>query len=189
MKQTHRCWAEIDRSALRHNAKIVRECVGSAEIVAVVKANAYGHGLIGVAETLADEAQLFGVVGDPMDEATDVSALISQSERDRVATWIAEAVADGAVVAAGGDVDEHGVLRPTVLANATPDMQVCRGEVFGPVVTVTVYDDFDEALAWPTTRATGCRRRFHRRPRDGAAAVHDPRLRRGRRQRGADLAR
>ena len=61
MKQTHRCWAEIDRSALRHNAKIVRERVGSAEIVAVVKANAYGHGLIGVAETLADEAQLFGV--------------------------------------------------------------------------------------------------------------------------------
>ena len=61
MKQTHRCWAEIDRSALRQNAKIVRERVGSAEIVAVVKANAYGHGLIGVAETLADEAQLFGV--------------------------------------------------------------------------------------------------------------------------------
>jgi alanine racemase len=61
MKQTHRCWAEIDRSALRHNAKIVRKRVGSAEIVAVVKANAYGHGLIGVAETLADEAQLFGV--------------------------------------------------------------------------------------------------------------------------------
>ena len=87
------------------------------------------------------------VVGDPMDEATDVSALISESERDRVATWIAEAVDAGAVVAAGGDVDEHGVLRPTVLANATPDMQVCRGEVFGPVVTITVYDTLDEALA------------------------------------------
>jgi len=61
MKQAYRCWAEIDRSALRHNAKIVRERVGSAEIIAVVKASAYGHGLIGVAETLADEAQLFGV--------------------------------------------------------------------------------------------------------------------------------
>ena len=61
MKETCRCWAEIDRSALRHNAKIVRERVGSAEMVAVVKANAYGHGLMGVAEALADEAQLFGV--------------------------------------------------------------------------------------------------------------------------------
>jgi alanine racemase len=61
MKQSYRCWAEIDRTALRHNAKIVRERVGSAEIVAVVKANAYGHGIIGVAETLADDVQLFGV--------------------------------------------------------------------------------------------------------------------------------
>ena len=61
MKGIYRCWAEIDRSALRHNAKIVRERVGSAEVLAVVKANAYGHGLMGVAETLACEAQLFGV--------------------------------------------------------------------------------------------------------------------------------
>jgi alanine racemase len=61
MKGIYRCWAEIDRSALRHNAKIVRDRVGSAEVLAVVKANAYGHGLMGVAETLAGEAQLFGV--------------------------------------------------------------------------------------------------------------------------------
>ena len=61
MKGNYRCWAEIDRSALRHNAKFVRDRVGPAELLAVVKANAYGHGLIGVAETLADEAHLFGV--------------------------------------------------------------------------------------------------------------------------------
>jgi len=67
MKQTYRCWAEIDRSALRHNAKIVRERAGSAEIIAVVKANAYGHGSIGVAKSLADWAQLFGVAN--LDEA------------------------------------------------------------------------------------------------------------------------
>jgi alanine racemase len=61
MKHTYRCWAEIDRSALRHNAKLVRERISPAEMLAVVKANAYGHGLIGVAETLADQAQFFGV--------------------------------------------------------------------------------------------------------------------------------
>ena len=61
MKETYRCWAEIDRSALRHNAKVVRDRIGSAEMLAVVKANAYGHGLVGVAQTLADDAQLFGV--------------------------------------------------------------------------------------------------------------------------------
>src|SRR6184192_418807 len=61
MKETFRCWAEIDRNALRHNAKVVRDRIGSAEMLAVVKANAYGHGLVGVAKALADDAQLFGV--------------------------------------------------------------------------------------------------------------------------------
>jgi alanine racemase len=61
MKDTFRCWAEIDRDALRQNAKVVRQRIGSAEMLAVVKANAYGHGLLGVAQTLADDAQLFGV--------------------------------------------------------------------------------------------------------------------------------
>jgi alanine racemase len=60
-KETCRCWAEIDRNALRHNAKVVRERIGSAEMLAVVKANAYGHGLLGVAEVLKDDVQLFGV--------------------------------------------------------------------------------------------------------------------------------
>src|ERR1700722_11288318 len=60
--ETHRCWAEIDRSALRHNARLVRERIGSvAQLLAVVKANAYGHGLAGVGEALAKDAQLFGV--------------------------------------------------------------------------------------------------------------------------------
>jgi len=61
LKETYRCWAEIDRNALRRNAGVVRDRIGSAEMLAVVKANAYGHGLVGVAETLADDAQLFGV--------------------------------------------------------------------------------------------------------------------------------
>jgi alanine racemase len=61
MKETYRCWTEIDRAALQHNAKVVRDRIGSAQLLAVVKANAYGHGLMGVAETLAEQAQLFGV--------------------------------------------------------------------------------------------------------------------------------
>jgi alanine racemase len=61
MKEGCRCWAEIDRAKLRHNARLVRDRIGSAEMLAVVKANAYGHGLLGVAQALADDAQLFGV--------------------------------------------------------------------------------------------------------------------------------
>ena len=86
------------------------------------------------------------VVGDPMDEATDVSALISKGERDRVAGWVAEAEAQGATIATGGSLDAAGVLRPTVITNARHDMKVCAQEVFGPVVTIAAYDDLDEAL-------------------------------------------
>ncbi len=85
------------------------------------------------------------VVGDPMDEATDVSALITTDDRERVKSWIHEAVAAGAKVVAGGDVVD-GLLRPTVLRNVSPDMRVCRDEVFGPVVAVQTYTDVDEAL-------------------------------------------
>ncbi len=86
------------------------------------------------------------VVGDPMDEATDVSALISQDERERVAAWVEEAQAAGAKVASGGQLTAEGVLQPTVLTDVTPDMKVCAMEVFGPVVGIAAYDDLDDAL-------------------------------------------
>ncbi|MCU1429596.1 MAG: NAD-dependent aldehyde dehydrogenase [Actinomycetia bacterium] len=86
------------------------------------------------------------VVGDPLAEKTDVSALIAPKERDRVASWVEEAVAGGAEVLAGGKVTEDGVLMPTVLGNVKPDMKVCALEVFGPVVTVSPYTDLDDAL-------------------------------------------
>ena len=86
------------------------------------------------------------VVGDPMDEATDVSALISKGERDRVKAWIDEAVAEGGRVACGGEIASDGVLQPTVIVDAKPDMNVCALEVFGPVVAIQSFTDFDEAL-------------------------------------------
>lgn len=86
------------------------------------------------------------VVGDPLDTATDVSALISVGERDRVLAWVHEAEADGAAVAIGGTIDAAGVLQPTVITGARHDMKVCALEVFGPVVTITEFDDLDEAL-------------------------------------------
>ncbi len=86
------------------------------------------------------------VVGDPMDEATDVSALISTGERDRVEAWIKEADASGARIATGGRRQADGVLLPTVITDATPDMKICSKEVFGPVVAITAYDSLDEAF-------------------------------------------
>ncbi len=86
------------------------------------------------------------VVGDPMDEATDVSALISPDERERVASWVHEAEGSGAKVVLGGELTPDGVLQPTILTDVTPDMKVCAKEVFGPVVGIAAYDDLDDAL-------------------------------------------
>ncbi|HET8621184.1 MAG TPA: aldehyde dehydrogenase family protein [Acidimicrobiales bacterium] len=87
------------------------------------------------------------VVGPPLDEDTDVSALISRDETERVKAWIDEAVGAGAKVAVGGDTTGDGILRPTVLTGVSPDMRVCRDEVFGPVLAVAAYDTVDEAIA------------------------------------------
>lgn len=71
-KEAYRCWAEIDIAALQRNAKTVRERIGKAEMLAVVKANGYGHGMVGVAQALAADAQLFGVAN--LEEAITLRA-------------------------------------------------------------------------------------------------------------------
>lgn len=83
--------------------------------------------------------------GDPSDEATVVGPLIDQHAAHRVEEWIGEAVAQGARVLLGGK-RMGSVVEATVLTNVTPTMKVSCQEVFGPVVTVTPYRQFDEAL-------------------------------------------
>jgi acyl-CoA reductase-like NAD-dependent aldehyde dehydrogenase len=85
------------------------------------------------------------VVGDPLDEVTDVGPLIDAGSRDRVLEWIEEARAGGAEILTGGTVDE-GLIRPTVIANAAPELKVSCEEVFGPVCTIAPYDTIDEAI-------------------------------------------
>lgn len=83
--------------------------------------------------------------GDPLDESTDVGPLIRESDAIRTASWIEEAVRDGARLLCGGG-RKGLVVEPTVLTGTKPDMKVNCQEVFGPVVTVEPYRDFDEAL-------------------------------------------
>jgi alanine racemase len=73
-KNSYRSWAEIDRAVLRHNAAVVRERIGAAQLLAVVKANAYGHGMVGVAQALANDAQLFGVAN--LEEALELRSAL-----------------------------------------------------------------------------------------------------------------
>jgi acyl-CoA reductase-like NAD-dependent aldehyde dehydrogenase len=84
-------------------------------------------------------------VGDPADEETDVGPVIDDGARDRVLSWIEEAKDAGATILAGGEVAD-GLLRPTVLADVTPDMKVSCLEVFGPLCTVSRYESVDEAF-------------------------------------------
>jgi len=85
-------------------------------------------------------------MGDPLDEATDLSSLITPGEAERVAQWLEEARIAGATIATGGGV-RGGMVEPTILVGARPDLQVNCQEIFAPVVTVQVYDTFEEALA------------------------------------------
>ena len=85
------------------------------------------------------------VVGDPSEVETDVGPVIDEGSRERILSWIEEAREGGAVVLAGGDLDGE-LIRPTVIANAAPDLKVCHEEVFGPVCVVDAYDSLDEAI-------------------------------------------
>jgi acyl-CoA reductase-like NAD-dependent aldehyde dehydrogenase len=86
------------------------------------------------------------VVGDPADDATDVGPVISESDRDRILSWVAEATTAGARVLTGGTLEGE-LLLPTVVADAPVDAKVSCEEVFGPVCTVTPFDTLDEAIA------------------------------------------
>lgn len=83
--------------------------------------------------------------GDPEDEQTVIGPLISEEAARRVEAWIQEAVAQGARVLTGGKRIGP-MVEATVLADVTPGMKVSCCEVFGPVVTLTRYSRFQEAL-------------------------------------------
>src|SRR3989440_1132784 len=85
-------------------------------------------------------------VGDPADDETDVGPVIDADARERILEWIDEARQGGAEILAGGDLDGD-LIRPTVIANAQPELKVSCEEVFGPVCTVTACDSLDEAIA------------------------------------------
>ena len=85
-------------------------------------------------------------VGDPMDPTVDVGPVIQKSEVERIGAWVQEAVSEGAQVLTGGTGD-GAFFQPTLIADVRPEMKVCREEVFGPVVTISPYQTFEDALA------------------------------------------
>jgi betaine-aldehyde dehydrogenase len=89
------------------------------------------------------------VVGDPMDEETNLGPLVSLQQRDRVHGFVERAVAAGATAERGGATRDGlgAYYPPTVITGAAQDSEIVQNEVFGPVVCVLGFADDDEAFA------------------------------------------
>jgi len=104
------------------------------------------------AEFLArvDELTKRLIVGDPLDEATKVGAIISQNQLDRILGYVGGARHDGAKVRLGGerlDRAQGFFMAPTVVGDVTSGMSIATDEVFGPVLSALTFDNLDEAIA------------------------------------------
>ncbi|MFJ9123348.1 aldehyde dehydrogenase family protein [Streptomyces sp. NPDC102340] len=84
-------------------------------------------------------------VGDPLDPDTDVGAMVDEEAAERVVRWSAEAADAGARVLRGGSRD-GATVSPTVVAGPPAHASVVVHEVFGALVTVLPYDDFDAVI-------------------------------------------
>ncbi len=84
-------------------------------------------------------------LGDPLQESTDIGPVINDAAADRIESWVREALEGGARLATGGGRVGR-MLPPVVLENVTESMKVMAEEVFGPVVSLVPFDDFEAAL-------------------------------------------
>ncbi|AXF58007.1 aldehyde dehydrogenase family protein [Salicibibacter kimchii] len=83
--------------------------------------------------------------GDPLEETTNVSALISESDVERALSWVQEAENEGAKVVTGAS-KQGNIVMPTVITNVAPHLKVSCNEVFAPIVTIDPVSSVDEAI-------------------------------------------
>lgn len=93
-------------------------------------------------------------VGDPMDEATDVGPVIDYDALQRITEWVKEAVSAGAKPVVGARSQPPFYL-PTLLTETPPNARLNCEEVFGPVVSVQAYSDFEDAIAQANSTVYG----------------------------------
>jgi acyl-CoA reductase-like NAD-dependent aldehyde dehydrogenase len=89
--------------------------------------------------------------GDPFDESTRLGPLVSESQRDRVRSYIEKGIEEGAEVATGGAEPPEGLergyfVRPTVFSGVENSMTIAQEEIFGPVLSIIPYSDEEEAV-------------------------------------------
>ncbi len=96
------------------------------------------------------------VIGDPMDKATTLGALVSHSHRERVMSFVDSARAEGATIVHGGErvdpatlperVRDGAFMQPTIITNVQEHYTCQAQEIFGPVVTITPFDTEEEVV-------------------------------------------
>jgi acyl-CoA reductase-like NAD-dependent aldehyde dehydrogenase len=103
------------------------------------------------AEEIAAKAAESFTPGDPFDEATRLGPLVSETQRERVRSYIEKGEAEGAKLLTGGAAPPEGLergyfVRPTVFSDVTPEMTIAQEEIFGPVLAIQPYEDEDDAI-------------------------------------------
>jgi len=99
-----------------------------------------------IADALKNEAEKLNV-GDPANKNTEVGPLINHGEADRVATWVDEAIAGGAIKITGGKRLSDSTYAPTILIDPPENANISTKEVFGPVIALFKYSNIDEAIS------------------------------------------
>ncbi len=103
-----------------------------------------------VVEQLAASAKKL-TVGDPLDKNTRLGALVSKKQQDTVLGYIKKGVDEGAALVAGGKAAQANgkgyFVEATVFDNVVPEMTIAREEIFGPVLAVLSFDDFEHGVA------------------------------------------
>ena len=96
-------------------------------------------------------------IGDPLDDTTDVGALISEAHLQKVLGYIDLATKEGGTIVAGGHrLDRPGYfVEPTIVTGLGCDCRTMQEEIFGPVVTITPFDGEDEALRFANSTRYG----------------------------------
>lgn len=87
-------------------------------------------------------------VGDPLDENTDYGAIINQKQLDSIHEKVESAVTNGATLVMGGHkLDRAGFFyEPTILDHVNTEDSVFKEEIFGPVLAIATYEDFDQVI-------------------------------------------
>jgi aldehyde dehydrogenase (NAD+) len=102
-------------------------------------------------EALAKRVAEGVVVGDPASEKTTIGPVVSKIQYDRVESYIAKGIAEGAKLVIGGPgrpqgLDKGYYVRPTIFSNVNNEMTIAREEIFGPVLCILPYENEDQAV-------------------------------------------